>query len=140
MHTEPTSAQSPTTPEEVVRGIYAAVASGDASAIARWLHPDVRLHVPGRSVNTGDYVGIPAFLGFLAKASAATGGTLRLELRDVAVGRDHVIAVARYLAEKPGGKRLENRLCHALRLEGGLVVENVFYSRDQYAVDAFWND
>lgn len=138
MQTEPIP-PSPS-PEAVVRAFYAAFASGDPTAIARWLHPDVRLVVPGRSVNTGEYVGIPAFLGFLANAAARTGGTLRLELRDVAVGRDHVIAVARYLAERPGGKTLENRLCHAMRLEGGLVIENVFYSRDQYAVDAFWND
>ena len=131
----------PSTPsaEDVVRALYAAVASHDVAAITRWLHPEVVFHVPGRSPNTGDYRGVSAVLGFLADAGRRTGGTLRLELRDVAVGRDHVVAIARYLAQKPG-KTLENNLCHLVRVEDGKVRESRFYTGDQYAVDAFWND
>ena len=124
---------------QVVQRLYAAVAAGDADAMADCLHPQVRFHVPGRSVNTGDYHGIPAVLAFLGGAAHRSGGTLQLELRDVAVGLDHVVAVARYTAQRDG-KTLDNRLCHALRLEDGRVRESVFYTGDQYAVDAFWND
>ena len=125
--------------EATVRALYGAVASGDVRAIADLLADDVVFHVPGRSPNAGDHRGRHGVLAFLARAAHVTGGTLALELRDVAAGREHVLALARYTASRDG-KQLDNRLCHVLRLEGGRIAESWFFTGDQDAVDAFWND
>lgn len=131
-------------PEAVLRSLYAAVASKDPATIGRCLDPNVTFHVPGRGPNTGDYVGIPAVLAMLGRAGEHSSGTLRFELTDVAVGRDHVLALARFTATRMGRdgatKELDNRVCHVVRLNEGRVMESWFHSRDQYAVDAFWND
>lgn len=39
--------------------------------------------MPGRSANTGDYQGPDAIVGFVVKAAAVTGGTLRLDVHRV---------------------------------------------------------
>jgi ketosteroid isomerase-like protein len=126
-------------PVQVLRALYAAVAASDPVRIAACLDDEVVLHVPGRSPNTGDYRGKQQVLAFLGGAAEATGGTLKLELGDVALGTDHVMALARYTATRPG-KTLENRLCHVVRVRGARVVESWFYTGDQYAVDAFWSE
>jgi ketosteroid isomerase-like protein len=134
-----THRQSSSSPESVVRALYAAVERGQPAAIAALLDESVVFHVPGRSPNTGDYRGKGAVLSFLQRAAELTGGTLALELGDVATGRHHVFALARYTARRLD-RSLENRLTHVLRVRDGRVVESWFYTGDQYAVDAFWAD
>lgn len=123
----------------VVRSLYAAMQRGNPEAVVDLLAEDVVFHVPGVGSNAGDYCGRAEVLGFLGQAVAKTGGTLQLELADVAEGAEHVIALARYTATRPG-KTLLNRLCQVMRIRDGQVVESWFYSRDQYEVDEFWSE
>jgi uncharacterized protein len=127
-------------PEAVVRALYASLQHGESAGLERWLAPEIVLEVPGDSPNSGRYRGIDAFRAFMRSASARSGGTLRFTLHDVALGDEHVIALATYSAERPGKRPLENRLCHLLRVVEGQVVYSRFYTGDQYAVDAFWRD
>jgi uncharacterized protein len=139
MKTEPTSEMSPS-PEAVVRGLYATLQGAEPTPLAHWVAPNVVLDVPGNSPNAGRYVGLEAFSAFVTGAHERTHGTLRLALKDVAVGADHVIAVATYTAQRPGREPLENHLCHLLRVEDGKVAYSRFFTGNQYAVDAFWQD
>lgn len=123
----------------VVRSMYEAIAKGDLETVRTLLADDVVFHVPGTGANAGDHRGPDGVLGFVTGAYALTGGTLRLTLRDVLVGRDEIVALATYRAERPGKKSLENNLAHVLRVEDGKVRESWFHARDQYAVDAFWS-
>jgi hypothetical protein len=109
-------------PEQTLRELYAALA----------------FHVPGRGINAGDHRGPAKVLALFARTLELTGGSLQLELQDVAVGREHVLALSRYTASGPSG-HLDHRLCHVLRVSDGQVLESWYFTRDQYAVDAFWS-
>lgn len=124
----------------VVHGLYATLAGTRPDPLERWISPAIVLEVPGDSPHAGRYEGLPAFRAFLGKAHERAGGSLKLSLHDVAVGDEHVIALATYTAERPGRRPLENRLCHLMRVADGQVVYSRFYTGDQYAVDAFWRD
>ena len=126
--------------EAVVRGLYASLQRGDSAALERFVAPGIVVEVPGDSPNAGRYQGIGAFRTLLRSASERSGGTLRFTLHDVALGDEHVIALATYSASRPGKQPLENRLCHLLRVADGQVVYSRFFTGDQYAVDAFWRD
>jgi ketosteroid isomerase-like protein len=129
-----------TAPADLVRSFYATLAGADATPLDRYLAPDAVLDVPGDSPNAGRYRGLDEITGFLARAHAVTGGTLRLTLHDVAVGDDHVIALTTYTASRPGREPLANHLCHLLKVQGGRIVYSRFFTGDQYKTDAFWRD
>lgn len=124
-----------------VREMYEALVAGDLARAGGLIAEDAVLHVPGRSANTGDYVGREAILGFVAHAHEVSGGTLRLELHRVLADDDVAVALTRYTASRPDGRTpLENNLAHVIRMRDGLMAESWFHTRDQYAVDAFWGD
>ncbi len=123
---------------QIVRTLYAAIAKGDLATTQSLLADDVVFHVPGTGRNAGDHRGPSGVLSFVGGAAALTDGTLRLTLHDVMEGKDLVVALATYRAERPGRVPLENNLAHVLRIEDGKVRESWFHARDQYAVDAFW--
>jgi uncharacterized protein len=125
-------------PESVVRGLYATLSGTSPEPLEHWVAPDVVLDVPGQSANSGRYEGFAAFVAFVGRAAALTDHTLKLTLHDVAVGADHVIAVATYTAQRPGRAPLENHLCHLSHVKDGRIVYSRFFTGDQYAVDAFW--
>ena len=118
---------------------YDALAAGDLAAAAAGLTEDSVLHVPGRSTNTGTYTGRDAVLGFVGQASAATGGTLQLDVHRVLDDGEWGVALATYRATRPDREQpLENNLAHVARLRDGRIAESWLHSRDQYEVDEFW--
>lgn len=124
-----------------VREMYEALSAGDIERAARFIAEDAVLHVPGRSRNTGDYAGRDAILGFVVHAHELTGGTLRLRVHRVLADDEVAVALTTYTASRPDGRPpLENNLAHVIRMRDGLVAESWFHTRDQYAVDAFWDD
>lgn len=125
---------------DVLRRYYAAVAEGDLAAAAALLDPDVVVHVPGRSVNTGDHVGRDAVMTFLAEASALTEGTLEFRIHDVLGSEEHAVCLTTYTARRPDRAPLANHLAHVVRIEHGRIAESWFHSRNQYEVDAFWGE
>ncbi|GAB3690979.1 nuclear transport factor 2 family protein [Angustibacter aerolatus] len=134
---------SPSTAERnaiAVRELYAALSRGDLPAAAASLAPDARLHVPGRGPNTGTYSGPDGVLEFVGRASAATEGTLRLDVHRVLADDEVAVALVTYTATRPGvDVQLTNHLAHVCAMRDGQVVESWFHTRDQYEVDAFWN-
>lgn len=126
---------------QIVWDFYDALDRGDMDAARRALAADTVLHVPGRSINTGDYAGREAVIGFVAKAAELTGGTLKLHVRRVLADEEQAVALATYTATRPDREvPLRNDLAHVITLREGLIAESWLYSRDQYAVDAFWGE
>jgi ketosteroid isomerase-like protein len=74
----------------------------------------------------------------LAKVGPLSGGTIRAELTEVAVGDQHLVAVQHAIAEHRG-KRLDITACQLMKIEDGKIVEVRGHYSDQYALDAFWS-
>lgn len=120
---------------------YDALAAGDLARGITALTEDTVLHVPGRSSNTGTYVGRDAVVGFVTSAHEKTGGTLQLTVHRVLDDGEWGVALCTYTATRPDRDRpLENNLAHVARLRDGQIAESWLHSRDQYAVDEFWGE
>jgi ketosteroid isomerase-like protein len=122
----------------VVTAFYRALLAGDAAGAVALLAEDAVLHVPGRHQLAGDYHGPAGLARFAAATSAIAGGGERLALIDVLAGHDHVAALCRVNAERPGRPPLDNRTVHVARVSGGRINELWFHNYDQHTVDAFW--
>lgn len=122
---------------ETVHRLYAAVADRDVVALQACFAPDAVWHLPGRSAIAGTHAGWPAIGDFLAKLAPLSGGTFRAELLDVAVGRDHIVAIQHATADH-GGRRLDVTGCQLMTLAEGRVVQVRGHYSDQEALDAFW--
>ncbi|HET8988427.1 MAG TPA: nuclear transport factor 2 family protein [Humibacillus sp.] len=119
--------------------LYRHLQVGDLASAAQTLTDDSVLHVPGHSINTGDYSGREAVLGFVSRASEATGGTLAMAVHRVLDDGQWAVALVTYSATRADRDHpLENNLAHVARLRDGRIAESWLHSRDQYAVDAFW--
>ncbi|MFP5320553.1 MAG: nuclear transport factor 2 family protein [Acidimicrobiia bacterium] len=123
----------------MVEGAYAGLAAGDASALAAALTDDVALHVPGTHPLAGEHRGVDGVLAFVAGTSAAADGGERIELVDVLAGRDHVAALCRITATRPGRPPLDNRTVHLLGLRDGRIAEIWLHNFDDLSVNEFWS-
>jgi ketosteroid isomerase-like protein len=123
----------------VVRRLCEAVAKRDLEA-ARVCFAEHALWVlPGRSPIAGEHRGWDAIRDdFLVKLDPLSGGTFRVELTEVAVGDEHVVAV-QHATAKHGRKRLDITACQLIKVEDGKIVEVRGHYFDQYALDGFWS-
>jgi len=123
---------------ETVRRFYAAFAARDLETVRQCFAPDAIWHLPGRGAIAGDHRGWDAIRAdFLARVGPLSGGTLRAELIDVAVGVDYVVAVQHATADHDG-RHLDVTACQLIRMEGQRIAEVWSHYSDQYAFDAFW--
>ena len=123
---------------ETVRRFYAAFAERDLETVRQCFAPDAIWHLPGRGAIAGDHRGWDAIRDdFLARVGPLSGGTLRAELIEVAVGDDYVVAVQHATADHDG-RHLDVRACQLIRMEGQRIAEVWGHYSDQYAFDAFW--
>ncbi len=92
--------------------------------------------LPGRSAISSEHRGRDAIRNdFLAEIGPLSGGTIRAELTDVAVGDQHLVAVQHAIAEHRG--KLDIPACQLMRIEDGKIVEVRGHYSDQYALDDF---
>jgi ketosteroid isomerase-like protein len=125
--------------EQLVRDGYAAFARGDIDALQRqFFAEDIRWHYPGRSPFGGDYAGLAQVIGWLGRTFEATGGTIHIELHDVVAGDDHVAALTRIRAERPGRQYADNTV-QVFHIQDGKATEVWTYPADLYAADEFWS-
>jgi len=91
----------------LVRKGYNAFNSGDVQGLVTLFSHDVSQHVPGSSALAGDYKGVEAVLGYLAKLGEVTDGTFRAHLIDChGDGQGHVVAVHQTTATRNGVTRV----------------------------------
>jgi ketosteroid isomerase-like protein len=97
----PAGETSPTTADaDVVRRFYDAVGQGDLATASACLTDDVAWYFPGRSELAGVHRGWPAIAAVLSRLRELSEGTLLVELLDVTIGDQFVVAVQRATAHR----------------------------------------
>jgi len=102
--------------EQAVHRFYAAIVDRDMAAAESCFAPDAVWYLPGKSAIAGEHRGWSAIRdGVLAKLGPLSGGTLRIQLLDIAVGEEFAVAFPRKRAPLTGG---EGRESGDVRLDG----------------------
>jgi uncharacterized protein len=124
--------------EQTVRRFYEAIVARDLAAAEACFAPDAVWYLPGKSAMSGEHRGWSAIRdGVILKLGPLSGGTLKVELLDIAVGQEFAIAVQHTTASHQG-RVLDVTGCQVLRLKDGLITEIRGHYSDLYALDAFF--
>lgn len=124
---------------DVVRRFYAAVAARDLEAARGCFDAEAVWVLPGRSPIAGEHRGWEAIRDtVLSQVGPLSGETFRADLIDIAIGKEHVVAVQHATADRDG-KRLDITACQLIRVVHGRIVEMRGHYSDQYALDEFWS-
>lgn len=124
--------------EAVVRRFYAALSAGDFLAVEECFAPDAVWHLPGSSLIAGDHRGwVQIRDNFLTRIGPLSGGTIRAELLDVAVGESYVVAIQHATASHQG-RTLDVTGCQLMAINGGVIRSVRGHYSDEAALDAFW--
>lgn len=118
--------------EEAVRRAYAAINRRDLPGFAAEFATDAVWHGSGTEIRGNEAIG--ELVGQLVEAS---GGTLQVELHDVLVSEEHVVALQITRAERKG-HRLADRVVYIFHLAGGKIVE-AWFNGDPRVQDEFWS-
>ena len=121
----------------VVRRLYQAFASRDASTIAQMAGSDLSLHVAGRSRFAGVHRGAEAVLKVFYATGVETDHSLRVEMHALMGDGDHVVGLHRLTASRRG-RALDQNGCVVCHVHDGSVKDVWLVVEDQYAFDEFW--
>lgn len=122
---------------KLMRRTLDAFLAGDMETLSEVLAPDVVWRVPGRSLLAGDYSGQPAVFGFFGRLMELTGGTFRVQSLRMLADEAGGVFVDRITAERKG-RTLDVRLCLAVTIRGGRIVEGIDHFHQEHLWDAFW--
>lgn len=125
--------------EALVRRAYHDFESGDLELLAVVMAHDVVWHEPGRSPLAGDYKGLEAVLGFLARLKERSDGTFSVEILDVLSEPERVVVFQRETATRRG-KGLNVIAAVDFEVHHGKITEVTVYQSDTYIFDEFWAD
>lgn len=121
-----------------LRAAYDAYVSGDVEAATADWAEDIVWHAGAAGPLNGDYKGRAEVIGFLASLMQETGGTFKLEIRDM-VADDNSGAVRAMASADRKGKHLDQEVCHYLSLnDQGQVTEFWAFVLDADKQLEFW--
>jgi uncharacterized protein len=122
----------------LVRRLYAARAADDRDEVRAILADDVRWHDPYPPPHGGDLVGAEAVIAnVIERAGELTGGSTRLDMREVIASEIHALALVDWSATLRG-ERMSGTEAAVYRIEGARVVEAWFFPEDKAGSDAFF--
>ena len=121
--------------EDLVHQGYSAFAAGDLDAIFVLLADDIVYRVPGRNPLSGTYRGHHGVLEFFTRIGERSGGTVRVEVLDVAANDTYAYVQIHESASRDGHS-YDHYGVHVLTF-AGKVVEFWATPRDRYSVDEF---
>ncbi|MDP9864457.1 MULTISPECIES: nuclear transport factor 2 family protein [Streptosporangium] len=122
----------------LARDSYDALSKGDLDHIRdNLLADDVVFHVPGRGPLAGDYRGKDQVLGYLARLTETTDGSVRFEPESILPGDDRAMATVRVRGER-AGRQLDDRGVHVFRIADGRISERWSYPENLYSTDDFF--
>lgn len=124
--------------EQFVRDGYDAFNRKDLPAVMGMFDDDIRIVVPGRSIQSGTFAGKDEVRSYFQILGRHTSGTHRLEILDVIAKDDRVLVLTRAMGER-GADRFDMTVVHLWRMEGGKLTELLLFPADQYAFDEFWS-
>ena len=123
--------------ERFVRGLYEAMARGDARQLASALTPSTQWIMPGRGILSGTYTGPDEIFGLWKRIAEQSGGGLQLELRDVVANDDIAVALVTVRGSR-SGRQLDERQVAVFELVGDHVKSATSIYEDPQAYDEFW--
>jgi quercetin dioxygenase-like cupin family protein len=115
----------------------------DLELLHRFFLDEVTWHSGGRTEWAKDPVGFDGVIKRYKGFRAATGGTLKLTIREAFADDDHAISFVRLTAERPGhpDKHMDVRECLVFHLDDeGRAYEFWGIPHDAEERDAFWID
>jgi len=121
----------------IMRRTVEAFQSGDMATLSEVFAPDVVWRVPGKSVLAQTYTGQAAVFAFFGQVMELTGGTLRVESLGMLADDGGGVFVDRLMARRDG-RDLDIRVCLAVRIEDGRIVEGIDHFHQEHLWDAFW--
>src|SRR2546422_5203690 len=108
--------------EDTLRTVYDAFTKGDVDTVMGLYTDDIKFHVSGRGLVSGDYSGKGEVLGFFGKLMELSGGTFHLEVLDILANNEHGITLTMERGQR-GGKTLENRAVHVWEIRDGKCTQ-----------------
>ena len=123
----------------LVRKGYEAFTRGDMDTLRGLLSADCTHHVPGSHLLSGDFKGQDAVIDMYGRLFEETGGSLRVELRNILVdGRGHAVAVHRITADRKG-KHWDDTGAIVFRIVGDKATDLDECVEDIDKADDFWS-
>jgi len=123
--------------EDLVRKGYAAFGAGDMATLNELFSDDIVWHAPGRNQLSGDFHGKEEVFASFQKVAELTGGSFKLDIHTVLADDEHVVVMARAMAER-NGRTLDDKSVQVFHVKDGKVTEQWLYPGDVYAGDEFW--
>jgi len=123
---------------ETVRDYFLALSAGDFDAAFERVSEDVVWHIDATHPLAGDVRGKPALRRRLAEFGERSGGTVRLDLKDV-MGNGAFVALTIHFSAQREGRSMSMDGVDLFRMEGGKVAEIWLFSADQDEEDRFWS-
>lgn len=120
--------------ETILRAALAAIAAGDADALAEVMADDVVVHVPGRSRVAGTLRGRGRFG---ARIREVGGGNLTIDVHDVLGSADHAVGVYVMRLDAPE-RSFTWRHVNVYHVRDGKIVEVWSNPFEQDEFDAFF--
>ena len=122
----------------IVRKAYDDFAKGDVPAVFAAFDPGITWYVPGHSPLSGDYKGHDQIGGFFQLTMELSEGTFRIDVHNVLVDADVVVALVTTKARRNGVSASFPEV-HVWRLRDGKVVAFRKYQGDEQSDDRFWS-
>lgn len=123
---------------KLLRTLFEALGRRDVAAALACVAEDAVWRFPGRQGQlAGEHKGHAAIIGFLGKVMQLTGGTFRLEPKDVLASETRAAFLFRGAGTRDG-RTLDNPTCLVVEVRDGKIVRFDEFVWDLYAVDVFW--
>jgi uncharacterized protein len=125
--------------EEIMRKGYAAFSAGDMDTVRSLFADDIVWHAQGRNQLAGEFRGVDAVLGTLAKTFELTGGTFKLDVHAMVADDEHVVVLSRVTGDREG-RHLDDNSVQVWHMKDAKATEQWLYPGDPYATDEFWGN
>ena len=127
------------TNEELVRGLLAALTSGDYDTMRQDIADNIVFHFPGRSQFAGDYTGKSEMMAFWARQQERMDGVPGvITVESVQAINEQVIAIISLHAPVQG-KELAWHGQYIFHVRDAQIAEWWCILDDQIAFDSFWS-
>ncbi len=113
--------------------------TGDMTALATFIAPDVRWTEPQVGDHMGDLEGRGAVLDMIGRALAATGGSFELNVAKTVETASHVSALIDWSADK-NGQRIQGQEMAIYEVHDGQITAAWFHAANIADDQAFWGE
>ena len=123
-----------------VRDAYAAFDKADLNGALADLADDAVFHFKGEGPISGDHKGRPEIEKALIGAFELTGGTQKLEVRNIFADDQHAVVSLRETASRPDGATLDVEEAHVITINPAGQITNLWdLPTDPEAHDRFFD-